>query len=124
MKKTVLFAFMLLGISSFCFVNKPKASVDQPITEMVVYEVKPEVADQVDLIVQSVNREMQSFPGFLSRKVYRSEKIKNRFTDFVTWRSKEDAEAAYQKVHTSAACSRFLSSINKVIVFEYLDVVN
>jgi heme-degrading monooxygenase HmoA len=104
-----------------CIVNL-KQNTD-PIVEVVVYQVKPETANDKDLIVRFVNDEMKSFPGFISRKVYQSSNDSTVFTDVVTWKTKVDAEAAVRKVQQSHNCSKFLSSITKVLLFDHFNEV-
>lgn len=100
----------------------PKSDAD-PIVEVVVYQVKPETVNDKDLIVQFVNNEMKSFPGFISRKVYQSSNDSTVFTDVVSWKTKEDAESAIIKVQQSHNCSKFLASITKVLLFDHFNEV-
>ena len=111
---------LVISISSLSFIGKDKTS---QVVEMVVYHIKPEEVRNKELIVTFINKEMKTFPGFISRNVYQSSNDSTLFTDIVQWRSKEDAESAAKMVQQSQSCSKFFSVISKVVLFDHFNSV-
>lgn len=115
---TFIVATAIIFCLSFTANNEPG-----PVMEMVVYHIKPEEAANKEMILNSVNNEMKNFSGFISRKVYQSTTDSTVFTDVVMWASLKDANEAMKKIQDSHLCTRFLSSITKVTVFDHFTAV-
>ncbi len=94
-----------------------------PVMEMVVYHIKPEEVANKEMILNSVNNEMKHFPGFISRNVYHSTTDSTVFTDLCMWASLKDANDAMKKIQDNHSCTKFLSSITKVSVFDHFKPV-
>ncbi|GAC1382821.1 MAG: hypothetical protein NVSMB45_09390 [Ginsengibacter sp.] len=121
MKKIIgasILAASMIFCLSFAVNNEPG-----PVMEMVVYHIKPEEVANKEMILNSVNNELKNFTGFISRKVYHSTTDSTVFTDLCMWASLKDANDAMKKIQDGHSCTKFLSSITKVTVFDHFNAV-
>lgn len=90
-----------------------------PVVELVVYRIKPEGLSQKALIVRRINETVSTLPGFLSRRVYQSEKDPQLLMDFVEWSTASEAHEAAARVTQLEVFGVFSALIEEVRVFEH-----
>lgn len=120
--KKIISTSVIAAAIIFCFSFNIKNDPG-PVIEMVVYHIKPEEVSNKEMILNSVNNEMKQFPGFISRNVYHSTSDSTVFTDVVMWASLKDANDAMKRIQDTHSCTKFLSSITKVSVFDHFKPV-
>jgi hypothetical protein len=85
------------------------------VTEIVIYRVIPDLAQQFLQAHTLIIDELSKLPGFLSmERMYHIEQA-NTYVDQVTWQCKEDALAAFAAFKALPHAKKFMNTIAEVL---------
>lgn len=99
--------------------KRDKSKMQSKITEVVIYQIKPDKVNNYEIIAENTNVFLQSQKGFIGRTVMQDHKDKTIFMDIVEWETQTDAETAMQKSQQETSLMPFFEATEKVITFSH-----
>lgn len=108
---------LFLSLNS-CSTNTPVLTSDY-ITEVAVIKIKSEFVSQMPEIVAEAKSIIRTYDGFISWENMRTDDTSRVFVDVLRWKSKEHADRAFEKFHSTESCSRLMNAMEKDVYFGY-----
>lgn len=104
--------------------TKTSEKMENRVTEVVIYKIKPEAVSEMATIIKHVNQHATRFDGFISRKVYQSPHDPTLLMDQVEWQSLETAEAAAKELPQKPEFVPFMQLIDSVVSFQHFKAIS
>jgi heme-degrading monooxygenase HmoA len=112
MKKNVL--WILLTMMAACS-GGPRQN--EGVVEVVVSRVKPEYVSRMPQLAADARKIIETYDGFISWETLKADDTSRVFVDIIHWRSKADAEKAFEKFHPTESCSAIMQAFDREIYF-------
>ncbi|HAA16059.1 MAG TPA: hypothetical protein DCE41_31880 [Cytophagales bacterium] len=94
--------------------SNKNAMQDEPVIEVVVYQVKPEAVNTPSVLTTEVNAIISQMEGFVSRSTLQSSEDPTLLMDYVEWESLAAAKAAMEKAQSMPELATFFQSTTKI----------
>jgi quinol monooxygenase YgiN len=120
MNKLMTLLLLALGASAAQAQTK-STTMQQPVTEMVIYQIKAEKIKDFPAILKKVRENVGQAPGFISYKTLQWTKepnefitSENTFIDIVEWKTLEAAAEAMKAAEQNPIFAEFFASIERI----------
>lgn len=115
---------VFLNIMLILTLNACQANISSPgndyITEVAVIKIKPEFVSRMPDIVAEAKSIIGTYEGFISWENMRADDTSRVFVDILRWKTKDHADQAFEKFHSTESCSRLMNALEKDIYFGHV----
>ncbi len=93
-----------------------------PCLEIAVYDVHTSALDEFPAQQVAVHDALRAVPGFIASERLQGLSTPTLFADYITWASRESAEAAAAQMAVMPVAAGFMASIRTMRTFAHLPV--